>query len=145
MAVKEKKYTEDHEWIEMSADGKTCTFEGALRSPLISEHHKPNHTMNLRKADPLHKALSVSQNTPQKPSETSYTLSFPRPTSRLAKVTQLALSSLSSLRQTSLRLSAALSPRSIRLSRGNQATSTRTPRVRVGLPRSRCQGSQQAS
>ena len=22
--VKEKKYTEDHEWIEMSADGKTC-------------------------------------------------------------------------------------------------------------------------
>jgi glycine cleavage system H protein len=23
--VKEKKYTEDHEWIEMSADGKTCT------------------------------------------------------------------------------------------------------------------------
>jgi glycine cleavage system H protein len=24
--VKEKKYTEDHEWIEMSADGKTCTF-----------------------------------------------------------------------------------------------------------------------
>jgi hypothetical protein len=23
-AVKEKKYTEDHEWIEMSADGKTC-------------------------------------------------------------------------------------------------------------------------
>jgi glycine cleavage system H lipoate-binding protein len=22
--VKEKKYTEDHEWIEASADGKTC-------------------------------------------------------------------------------------------------------------------------
>jgi glycine cleavage system H lipoate-binding protein len=22
--VKEKLYTEDHEWIEMSADGKTC-------------------------------------------------------------------------------------------------------------------------
>ncbi|KAF2848140.1 hypothetical protein T440DRAFT_429396 [Plenodomus tracheiphilus IPT5] len=25
-ALKEKKYTEDHEWIEMSADGKTCTL-----------------------------------------------------------------------------------------------------------------------
>ncbi|KAF2031205.1 hypothetical protein EK21DRAFT_63834 [Setomelanomma holmii] len=24
--LKEKKYTEDHEWIEMSADGKTCTL-----------------------------------------------------------------------------------------------------------------------
>ena len=24
--MKEKKYTEDHEWIEASADGKTCTF-----------------------------------------------------------------------------------------------------------------------
>ncbi|KAF2871543.1 glycine cleavage system H protein, mitochondrial precursor [Massariosphaeria phaeospora] len=26
-AVKEKKYTEDHEWIELSPDGKTCTFD----------------------------------------------------------------------------------------------------------------------
>ncbi|OAL46413.1 glycine cleavage system H protein, mitochondrial precursor [Pyrenochaeta sp. DS3sAY3a] len=25
-ALKEKKYTEDHEWIELSADGKTCTL-----------------------------------------------------------------------------------------------------------------------
>ncbi|EOA87387.1 glycine cleavage system H-protein subunit [Exserohilum turcicum] len=25
-AFKEKRYTEDHEWIEMSADGKTCTL-----------------------------------------------------------------------------------------------------------------------
>ncbi|KAF2252336.1 hypothetical protein BU26DRAFT_539036 [Trematosphaeria pertusa] len=25
-AVREKKYTEDHEWIELSADGKTCTL-----------------------------------------------------------------------------------------------------------------------
>ncbi|KAF2678578.1 hypothetical protein K458DRAFT_423020 [Lentithecium fluviatile CBS 122367] len=25
-AVREKKYTEDHEWIEYSADGKTCTL-----------------------------------------------------------------------------------------------------------------------
>ncbi|KAH8722401.1 glycine cleavage H-protein-domain-containing protein [Phaeosphaeriaceae sp. PMI808] len=25
-ALKEKKYTEDHEWIEMSPDGKTCTL-----------------------------------------------------------------------------------------------------------------------
>ena len=25
--MKEKKYTEDHEWIEASADGKTCTFD----------------------------------------------------------------------------------------------------------------------
>ncbi|KAF2126327.1 hypothetical protein P153DRAFT_322039 [Dothidotthia symphoricarpi CBS 119687] len=25
-ALKAKKYTEDHEWIEMSADGKTCTL-----------------------------------------------------------------------------------------------------------------------
>ncbi|KAF2466185.1 glycine cleavage system H protein, mitochondrial precursor [Lindgomyces ingoldianus] len=25
-AVKEKKYTEDHEWIELSSDGKTCTL-----------------------------------------------------------------------------------------------------------------------
>jgi len=25
--VKEKKYTEDHEWIEASADGKTCMFD----------------------------------------------------------------------------------------------------------------------
>lgn len=25
--MKEKKYTEDHEWIEMSVDGKTCMFE----------------------------------------------------------------------------------------------------------------------
>ncbi|KAF9700776.1 hypothetical protein EKO04_001736 [Ascochyta lentis] len=24
--LKEKKYTEDHEWIELSADGKTCTL-----------------------------------------------------------------------------------------------------------------------
>ena len=33
-AVKEKKYTEDHEWIEMSADGKTCTSI-SLESPRI--------------------------------------------------------------------------------------------------------------
>ncbi|EUC49975.1 hypothetical protein COCMIDRAFT_22528 [Bipolaris oryzae ATCC 44560] len=25
-ALKEKRYTEDHEWIELSADGKTCTL-----------------------------------------------------------------------------------------------------------------------
>ncbi|KAL5114137.1 glycine cleavage system H-protein subunit [Pleosporales sp. CAS-2024a] len=25
-AAREKKYTEDHEWIELSADGKTCTL-----------------------------------------------------------------------------------------------------------------------
>ncbi|KAF1957727.1 hypothetical protein CC80DRAFT_409710 [Byssothecium circinans] len=25
-ALKEKKYTEDHEWIELSEDGKTCTL-----------------------------------------------------------------------------------------------------------------------
>ncbi|KAF1828871.1 hypothetical protein BDW02DRAFT_574506 [Decorospora gaudefroyi] len=25
-ALREKKYTEDHEWIEMSSDGKTCTL-----------------------------------------------------------------------------------------------------------------------
>ncbi|KAF2825669.1 hypothetical protein CC86DRAFT_294229 [Ophiobolus disseminans] len=25
-ALKEKKYTEDHEWIEMSSDGKICTL-----------------------------------------------------------------------------------------------------------------------
>ena len=35
--VKEKKYTEDHEWIEMSADGKTCmsTLPQSPRIPRI--------------------------------------------------------------------------------------------------------------
>jgi glycine cleavage system H protein len=31
--VKEKKYTEDHEWIEASADGKTCTPSPSYTTP----------------------------------------------------------------------------------------------------------------
>jgi glycine cleavage system H protein len=37
--VKEKKYTEDHEWIEMSADGKTCMSMIPAFTP-----HTPRHS-----------------------------------------------------------------------------------------------------
>lgn len=44
--MKEKKYTEDHEWIEMSADGKTCTFTPvpAMRHLFTTMPQKYTHT-----------------------------------------------------------------------------------------------------
>jgi glycine cleavage system H protein len=38
--VKVKKYTEDHEWIEMSEDGKTCTFTSKSPSIHIFQHSR---------------------------------------------------------------------------------------------------------
>lgn len=141
-AVKEKKYTEDHEWIEASADGKTCTFV-RVSSNLPCDNSRIEMPELLRLT--LHQTHSVSQSTLQRLSVTSFTSSFRRSISKLERVTQLAPLSPSSPPQTFLRPSAEPSLKSTRSSRTNQATSTRTLRVVLGLPRSLCQRSLLAS
>jgi hypothetical protein len=141
-AVKEKKYTEDHEWIEASADGKTCTFVRVSSNlPCDNSMIEPPKLFRLT----FYQTHSVSQSTLQRLSVTSFTSSFRRLISKLERATQLVPLSPSSPPQTSSRPSAEPSLKSIRSSRTSLETSTRTLRVVLGLPRSLCQRSLLAS